>query len=35
MEEVMQRVLKPTVEGMKAEGRTYKGVLFAGVLLDG
>jgi hypothetical protein len=23
------------VEGMKAEGRTYKGVLFAGVLLDG
>lgn len=32
-EEVLQRVLKPAVDGMRAEGRLYKGVLYAGLML--
>ncbi|MGI5824902.1 MAG: phosphoribosylamine--glycine ligase [Bacillota bacterium] len=34
MEEfVVEKVLKPTVNGMAAEGRTYKGVLYAGLMV--
>ncbi len=32
-ERVMQEVIKPTVEGMKAEGRTYTGFLYAGLMI--
>lgn len=32
-DEVLQRVLKPAVDGMRAEGRLYKGVLYAGLML--
>lgn len=31
--EVMERVMKPTVEAMEAEGRPYKGVLYAGLMI--
>ena len=30
---VMERIVLPTVAGMKAEGRPYKGVLYAGLML--
>lgn len=34
MEEfVVEKVLKPTVDGMKKEGRLYKGVLYAGLMV--
>lgn len=32
-EEVLARVLQPAVDGMRAEGRLYKGVLYAGLML--
>ena len=31
--EIMKRVVKPTIEGMAAEGRTYCGCLFVGLML--
>jgi phosphoribosylamine--glycine ligase len=31
--EVMQRIIRPTVAGMAVEGRPFKGVLYAGVML--
>lgn len=31
--EVFERVLQPAVDGMRAEGRLYKGVLYAGLML--
>jgi phosphoribosylamine--glycine ligase len=31
--EVMERIILPTVQGMKAEGRPYKGVLYAGLMV--
>jgi phosphoribosylamine---glycine ligase len=30
---VLQKILKPTIEGLKTEGREYKGVLYAGLML--
>jgi phosphoribosylamine--glycine ligase len=30
---VMREIVRPTVEGMKAEGAPYKGVLFAGLMI--
>ncbi len=30
---VLQKILKPTIEGLKTEGREYKGVLYAGLIL--
>ncbi len=32
-DEVMQKVMIPTIEGMKKEGKTFKGVLFAGLMI--
>ena len=32
-DEVFKRVLQPAVDGMRAEGRLYKGVLYAGLML--
>ena len=34
-EYVIDNILKPTVEGMAAEGRPYKGILYAGLMIDG
>jgi phosphoribosylamine---glycine ligase len=34
LETVMARIIRPTVAGMAAEGRPYKGVLYAGVMID-
>jgi phosphoribosylamine--glycine ligase len=34
-EKVMQQVMRRTVDGMAAEGRPYKGVLYAGLMIDG
>jgi phosphoribosylamine--glycine ligase len=31
--EIMVRIIGPTIEGMKAEGRPYSGVLFAGLMI--
>ncbi len=33
MDEITSRVLKPTIDGMRKEGRPYIGVLYAGLLL--
>jgi phosphoribosylamine--glycine ligase len=33
-EEVMEKLIMPTVRGMAAEGRPFKGVLFAGLMID-
>ncbi|WP_422476198.1 phosphoribosylamine--glycine ligase [Endozoicomonas sp. ALB032] len=33
-ERAMQEVIIPTVEGMAAEGNTYKGFLYAGLMID-
>ncbi len=33
-EEVMEKLIMPTVRGMEAEGRPFKGVLFAGLMID-
>lgn len=32
---VMDEVMLPTVRGMEAEGRPYKGMLYAGLMIDG
>ncbi|MEM6780672.1 MAG: phosphoribosylamine--glycine ligase [Pseudomonadota bacterium] len=32
-QKIMDRIIIPTVEGMKADGRAYKGVLYAGLML--
>ncbi len=32
---VMKKVMQPTIEGMAAEGRPYKGMLYAGLMIDG
>lgn len=32
---VMKKVMLPTIEGMAAEGRPYKGMLYAGLMIDG
>lgn len=32
---VMNRVMLPTVHGLAAEGRPYKGMLYAGLMIDG
>lgn len=34
-EKAMQSILKPTIEGMAAEGRPYCGVLYAGLMING
>jgi phosphoribosylamine--glycine ligase len=33
LEEVTQRILEPTLRGMRAEGHPYRGVLYAGLML--
>jgi phosphoribosylamine--glycine ligase len=32
---VMNRVMLPTIKGLAAEGRPYKGMLYAGLMIDG
>jgi len=32
---VMEEVMLPTIKGMAAEGRLYKGMLYAGLMIDG
>jgi len=32
---VMEEVMLPTIEGMASEGRPYKGMLYAGLMIDG
>jgi phosphoribosylamine--glycine ligase len=32
---VMERVMMPTIKGLEAEGRPYKGMLYAGLMIDG
>ena len=32
---VMSRVMLPTIKGLEAEGRPYKGMLYAGLMIDG
>jgi len=32
---VMNRVMLPTIRGLEAEGRPYKGMLYAGLMIDG
>lgn len=34
-EKAMQEVMRRTVDGMAAEGRPYRGVLYAGLMIDG
>ena len=34
-ERILREVMLPTVRGMKQEGRTFKGVLYAGLMIDG
>ncbi|CCQ74886.1 phosphoribosylamine--glycine ligase [Magnetospira sp. QH-2] len=34
-EQVMRTIIQPTVDGMVAEGMPYKGVLFAGLMIEG
>ncbi|MBW1902162.1 MAG: phosphoribosylamine--glycine ligase, partial [Deltaproteobacteria bacterium] len=34
-QQIMQEVMIPTVQAMAAEGRPYKGVLYAGLMIDG
>jgi phosphoribosylamine--glycine ligase len=34
-EKAMAEVMRRTVDGMKAEGRSYRGVLYAGLMIDG
>ncbi|GFO70122.1 phosphoribosylamine--glycine ligase [Geomonas limicola] len=34
-EKAMAEVMRRTVDGMAAEGRTYRGVLYAGLMIDG
>lgn len=35
IERVMEEVMLPTVRGMAAEGRPYKGMLYAGLMIEG
>ena len=32
-EEIMARIIRPTIDAMEAEGRPYSGVLFAGLMI--
>jgi phosphoribosylamine--glycine ligase len=32
--QVMERIIRPTVEGMAAEGKPYRGVLYAGLMIS-
>lgn len=32
---VMEKVMLPTIQGLEAEGRPYKGMLYAGLMIDG
>ncbi|MCU0892813.1 MAG: phosphoribosylamine--glycine ligase [Rhodospirillales bacterium] len=32
-EAIMDRIVRPTVDGLKAEGRPYRGILYAGVMV--
>lgn len=32
--EIMERVVTPTMKGMAAEGRTFRGVLYCGMMVD-
>jgi len=32
-EEILERVIRPTIAGMAAEGREYRGILYAGLML--
>ena len=32
---VMEKIMLPTVQGLEAEGRPYKGMLYAGLMIDG
>ncbi len=32
---VMKKIMLPTVQGLKAEGRPFKGMLYAGLMIDG
>jgi phosphoribosylamine--glycine ligase len=32
---IMERIITPTIEGMAAEGRPFKGVLYAGLMISG
>ena len=34
-DKVMAEIMRPTVDGMAAEGRPYRGVLYAGLMIDG
>ncbi len=34
MKKIIEKILKPTVKAMALEGRTYKGVLYAGLMID-
>jgi phosphoribosylamine--glycine ligase len=33
-EKVMERIMIPTIRGMAAEGRTYRGILYAGLMIN-
>ena len=33
-DEIMEKIINPTIKGMAAEGRPYKGVLYAGLMID-
>ena len=33
-EKIMERIIQPTMSGMKLEGRPYKGVLYAGLMIE-
>jgi len=32
---IMERIITPAIQGMAAEGRPYKGILYAGLMIDG
>ena len=32
-EEVLKKIIRPTIDGMAAEGKTYKGILYAGLMI--
>jgi phosphoribosylamine---glycine ligase len=32
---VMEKIMLPTIQGLEAEGRPYKGMLYAGLMIDG
>ncbi|MDT8318377.1 MAG: phosphoribosylamine--glycine ligase [bacterium] len=31
--EVLEKIIRPTIDGMAAEGKTYKGILYAGLMI--